>query len=115
MSYCRFGYHSDVYCYDNGDEFIISIARYRHVSPEPFPEMMPDWHKADPQDVLAIIQDQEEWYRHAAMEPINLGWDGKTFGAKTTKAAVARMEAIREKGYRVPQEAIDALLEDVTD
>lgn len=112
MSYCRFSYHSDVYCYEScHGGWVVNVATRRHVSSEPYPEMLDGWWKpeVDPNDVLKAYQAQMKWYREASLEPITIDPPAEDQCLSTPLEAAEYLEHLKSMGYIVPQEAIDAL------
>ena len=113
MSYCRWssdGFQCDVYVYESADGWITHVAAKRRAARAP--EL--NWST------------QERWTQtHAAQRaflddpnnpslPIGLSEDGKTFCDESPAACAAQLLRLREIGYQVPQDAIDALQEEGT-
>lgn len=113
MSYCRFSsndYQSDVYVYWSFLGGISThVAGARVVFDEPLPPKIPFPHC----DVRAFVEREIavlEIVKRSKRVPIGLPNDGAMFFDATPRDCVARLEALRAEGYRVPQGAIDALL-----
>ena len=112
MSYCRWGYHSDVYCYEHCDGgFVTHVAQNRRVSDDPYPELPEAWWLMDGDEALKIIRAQNAWHQMARVEPIGLPCDGKDYSDETEAECADRLEHLRSLGYKVPQGAIDMLRE----
>jgi len=118
MSYCRFSnddYQCDVYVYESCyGGFDTHVATYRKVFKEPIPEIIP-----------FDTEHQKEWFkRHqkimkmcgaADRVKIELPNDGESFNHNTAKECADNLVELKEAGYNVPQYAIDALNEEVTE
>lgn len=48
----------------------------------------------------------------AKQYPIGLPYDGESYNEPTAAAAANRLQQLKDVGYNVPQDAIDALLEE---
>lgn len=114
MSYCRFStddFRCDIYCYEScSGGWDIHVAAVRHrlknlPPPVPFdPEHLDVWFERH-QKVMKRIS-------RAKRYPIGLPHDGKSFNEPTAEAAANRLIELKRIGYNVPQDAIDALLEE---
>jgi hypothetical protein len=114
MSYCRWSsddFQCDIYCYaDVSGGYTTHVAGKRYVFKQPLPP------------TISIIDSVEEWFerdqkvsemlKSSALVKIGLPSDGKSFNDATATEAAARLANLKEEGYRVPQSAIDALLEE---
>ena len=113
MSYCRFGYNSDVYCYKSCyGGWQVHVATHRHVSDIPFPDDARGWRRADPFEVREAHRAQMAWYKDAKIEPINIVPKGVDANLDTPREAADYLEHLRSLGYTVPQFAIDSLREE---
>jgi hypothetical protein len=115
MSYCRFScnqYQSDAYVYAGiGGGFVTHVAARRYVFDDPLPAPVP----FDGENIDAYVKYAAELQRRvdtATLVRIDLPHAGATFDDADATACVKRLLSLRELGYRVPQEAIDALLEE---
>lgn len=112
MSYCRFssdGFQSDVYVYEScHGGFTTYVAARRRA------KRIPDIDWTSDETIRASIAAQRE----ALDDPdnvfidLNLGADGAMFNDPSAKDCADRLIWLREKGYRIPQFAIDALREE---
>jgi hypothetical protein len=113
MSYCRWSsddFQCDVYCYASSDGYITHVASRRYVFTEPLPpdiDLMvnPEGWTKRTQQVMAMLDPN-------SMKPIGLPSDGKTFTDPDAESAAQTLLRLLAEGYRVPQYAIDALLEE---
>lgn len=116
MSYCRFSdndFQCDVYCYqDVSGQFVIHVAQSKPVPDDSMPPPLPDGASID--DVVARSILVSQWLRGARRRNLGLEHDGETFILPTAKEAAAKMIDLRNAGYRVPEYAIDSLIEEVS-
>ncbi|MBQ4855680.1 hypothetical protein IMW82_13465 [Rhodanobacter sp. B2A1Ga4] len=115
MSYCRFScnqYQSDAYVYAGlGGGFVTHVAARRYVFDHPLPAPVP----FDGENIDAYVKYAAELQSRvdtATFVPIDLPHAGATFDDADAGACVKRLLSLRELGYRVPQDAIDSLLEE---
>lgn len=118
MSFCRWScddFGSDVYCYESSDGgFVTHLAEYRYVGD--IPKL--DWGAMTDRDIdkfMASYKAQSAYMATAEREKIGLPLDGESFWDATPGECAQRLMSLRETGYRVPQSAIDALLEEVAE
>lgn len=114
MSYCRWStndFTCDIYCYescDGGWDIHIAALRHRLRSlPPPVPfdlENLDPWFERH-KKVMKMVH-------RAKRYPIGLPYDGESYNEPTAGDAAKRLIALKETGYNVPQEAIDALIEE---
>jgi len=110
VSYCRFGYGSDVYVYESCfGGILVHVAASRHSNPKPYPEMPPGWWLLPPDEALAIHKEQIAWYQESTLEPIGLSADGGEYSFDSPGDAADCLERLRGMGYRVPEHAIRVL------
>lgn len=75
MSYCRFGYHSDIYVYKScHGVWQVHVSTNRRVSDEPFPEFPERWSEAGTEAVFQAYRAQVEWNKNARVEPITINY-----------------------------------------
>jgi hypothetical protein len=78
---------------------------------------------SDPSDVYCFGDGRCGWTTHVAMnrlsgaerKPIGLAHDGKSFQDKTLQDLKARLLSLRLLGYRVPDDAIDRIDQELAD
>jgi hypothetical protein len=124
MSICRWSsddYQSDLYVYESAEGFMIHVSNGRYVTRNPLPEPIPKLHN--------VGLDSREWAEHAkavhdrsqlvhrmiceaAVAPIGLPCDGKTFVEPSAEACAARIQELIDMGYRVPDGVVEGLLEE---
>jgi hypothetical protein len=114
MSYCRFStndFTCDVYCYESCDGgWDIHVAAVRHrlkKLPPPIPFDLANldaWFERH-KKVMKMV-------RRAKRYPIGLPCDGQSYNEPTAATAGRRLIELKCIGYNVPQEAIDALIEE---
>ena len=113
MSYCRWsddGFQSDVYAYEsNGGGFSVHVASKR------YDRAFPEFDFSSVEAMREAQRAREIAYREARLLPIGLPEDGKTFHCGSREALLARLLNLREIGYRVPQHAIDAVVEEMNE
>lgn len=118
MSYCRFSsdnFKCDVYCYESAHGgFVIHVAKNRRVGATPIPEL-PPLLSVTPEEFREAHKRQSEWLNTAVVVPIGLPDDGETYDADTAEETANMLISLRAKGYRVPQYAIDTLLEEANE
>lgn len=114
MSYCRFSsddFQCDVYVYaDCGGGYTTHIARVRPVYTEPLPPLV-DFMK-DSHAYFERMYKVGEMLDRAEKVPIGLPHDGETFNHETAKECAEFLTELKTMGYKVPQDAIDALNEE---
>lgn len=119
MSYCRWStddFQCDIYCYESCDGgWNIHVAANRRVLKEgDLPPRVP--FALENRDAwIERWMKVMEWVKTAEVRPIGLTHDGKNYNELTALDAANRMLALRDAGYNVPQDAIDALLEEAED
>jgi len=115
MSYCRFSsddFQCDVYVYESclgGWE--IHVAGSRYVFQEPLPPVIACTDE-NAEAFMARIRKVSDMVDQAGQEDIGLPCDGESFNERSPAECANRLIYLRELGYRVPQQAIDALLEE---
>lgn len=119
MSYCRWStddFQCDIYCYESCDGgWDIHVAANRHVLKDgDLPPRVP--FTLENKDAwIERWMKVMEWVKTAELCPIGLEHDGKSYNEPTALDAANRLLALRDDGYNVPQDAIDALLEESED
>ena len=115
MSYCRFSsddFQCDVYVYEScHGGWEIHVAGCRYVFKEPLPAIIP-WTDENAEACIARMRKVSAMVDQAGQEDIGLQHDGESFNERSPAECANRLVYLRELGYRVPQEAIDALLEE---
>lgn len=139
MSYCRFSSNNfwcDVYVYEDVcGGWTAHVAGYRHAI-RPIPQIPWKWlptlgdynlktHRmVYPNRFIAALDRVVSGIRVASYRlhywsvgviprrPIGLPHDGARFNDETPRACAQRLIELRAMGYKVPQSAIDALLEE---
>lgn len=127
MSYCRWSsddFRCDLYCYEHCDGgFITHVAtRRREWSPWLSPYSIPALKSLSTDRGSEVNKRWKEVYEvyHRALgdvelHPIGLPYDGKFFNDDTLEDMRDRILFLREIGYRVPQDVIDRINEEVDD
>ena len=116
MSYCRWStndFQCDIYCYEscNGG-WNIHVAANRHVLKEgDLPPRVP-YSREDKDAWIDRWMKVMEWVKTAEIRPIGLEFDGESYNEPTARDAADRLLALKNTGYNVPQDAIDALIEE---
>lgn len=116
MSYCRWStddFQCDIYCYEScSGGWDIHVAGRRHVLKDgDLPPRVP--FSLENKDAwIDRWMKVMEWVRTAELRPIGLAHDGKSYNEPSALAAGNRLIALKAAGYNVPQDAIDALLEE---
>ncbi len=113
MSYCRFSsddYQCDVYVYESVYRgYVINVARSRIVFKKelPSPVSMKD-------TMLWLDRHNKimDMVHAATREPIGLSNDGVNYCEETAEDCAIKLLDLKEEGYRVPQYAIDYLIEE---
>lgn len=115
MSYCRWstdGFQCDIYCYEScGGGWDIHVAARRHVKDDKWPVPVP----FTPETKEAWIEywvALGEWVKTAELRDIGLPHDGESYNEPTAADAANRLMELKRIGHNVPQEAIDALLDE---
>lgn len=113
MSYCRWStndFQCDVYVYNGAcGRFMIHVAGNRVVFRDSLPETIQlspgsiDSFIARQQAVMKMVDDAER-------VKIGLDHDGETFAEPDAAACAAKLIALRDMGYLVPESAIEILL-----
>ena len=112
MSYCRWSsddFQCDVYVYESPEGFVTHVASSRVVFSKPLPPPV------DMRNVAEFLECQNkvmEMVDTADRKPIGLPHDGQDFLDATPGDAADTLKMLMAEGYRVPQYAIDALLEE---
>lgn len=118
MAYCRWStddFQCDVYCYaDVKGGWTIHVAGLRNVGPEPRPKT-PPLAKDNINAWLDSHRALMAWLEKAERVKIGLPNDGETYNVASPGEAADVLVELREKGYLVPQFAIDALREEQTE
>lgn len=112
MSYCRFSsenWTSDVYAYQAEEGFVVHVASSRLVGDIP---SVPTLGTVADEEWLAAHQRQMAALETAERVRINGPYDGQTFTESSALDLGVWLLDIAEKGYRVPQYALDALKEE---
>ena len=111
MSYCRWSsddFQCDVYCYEDcSGGWTTHVAGRKRIFAEPLPEKIEFgedgyWERHEKVDKMVEA---------AELVPIGLPHDGETFNDPTAEEAAKTLKMLRGAGYRVPQDAVDSLLE----
>lgn len=117
MSYCRWStddYQCDVYAYENMDGNVhISVAAMRHdlessVLPRPAPVNITD-------GVEEFVLRQSEFMQFletCLVRPIGLPCDGDRYIFTDKAEAADKLQELKDMGYNVPENAINALKEE---
>lgn len=118
MSYCRFSsddFQCDVYVYESCEGgFMTHIAGTRYIFREPLPDPVP-FAPPDLDRWLDRHRKVSEMVEAADRSPIDLPEAGTTVWDSTAEECAATLVRLREAGFRVPQYAIDALLEEAAE
>jgi len=116
MSYCRWStddFQCDIYCYEScSGGWDIHVATRRYVLKD---GDLPSYVPFSPETKDAWIErwmKVMEWVKTAELREIGLPYDGKSYNEPTAADAAKRLIALRDEGYNVPKDAIDALLEE---
>lgn len=111
MIYCRLsdcGNESDVYTYGGGDRgYTVHIALYR------YDRTIPEHDFSSVEAMNASNARRKEVFDQAKRSPIGLPHDGATFHCGSLEMMLARLQELRATGYRVPQHAIDLVVEEM--
>jgi len=116
MSYCRFSsdcWQSDVYVYESAEGFNIHVAGRRYVSDQPRPEFPKD---ASADNVMAYWKACDEWVEKAHAEDINFPAGDHYVSpilVQSQQECIDKLMELRGMGYRIPQQAIDALQDEI--
>ncbi len=115
MSYCRFSsddFQCDVYVYESCmGGWQIHVAGSRYVFKEPLPPVIA-WTEENAEACMARIRKVRDMVDQAGQVAIGLSCDGESFNERSPTDCANRLIYLRDLGYRVPQRAIDALLEE---
>ena len=120
MSYCRWGIDSDLYLYDAGYGYSLSLASRRHESDTPRPSEKYFWDiilGSDDKDVICerfkVWRDeQDQWREQATLVDIDLPFAGMSFGFDDTQDLIGFIRQLQELGYRIHEQLIQRVLED---
>lgn len=111
MIYCRFsdcGYQSDVYAYEDvAGGFTVHIASYR------YDRAIPEHDFSSVEAMNASNVRRKEVFGQAKRLPTGLPLAGATFHCGSLEMLLARLQELRAAGYRVPQHAIDLVVEEM--
>jgi hypothetical protein len=110
MSYCRWGYNSDLYIYEAEDGFICHVAARRRVWQSPPPEFpkngdlkaLTAWYE----EYTSLLEDSQDF------TPIQLQHAGETFSTDTAEEMAQVVEMLIAEGYLVPDYVIPSLREE---
>jgi hypothetical protein len=124
MSYCRWSsdnWKSDIYCYESSYGFVTAVASNKRIldgmplmplnpvlvdcTEEEREELWKDWFR--------IHEEQMEFLETAEMKKIGLKYDGETFDDSTAEECLETLLMLQKEGYHVPEDAIEALREEV--
>ncbi len=114
MSYCRFSsddFQCDVYVYESDMGYEVHVANYKTNFHEPTPAPI----KLTPENILEYVDRVNkvlEMLEKADKQPIGLPHDGESYCFDTALQAANCLIQLKVVGYRVPQCAIDSLLEE---
>lgn len=111
MSYCRFSsgdFQCDVYVYDSQDGVVTWVAGYRRIYRDPLPAP------------IDFMEDPIAWTErfNAVMnmdfvpESLPEKWAQKNFVDQSYEDCANRLKEMKKDGLWIPDEAIEALLED---
>jgi len=111
MSYCRFstdGHMCDVYVYEAREGYVTHVANTKQMVPAP-----KDWWPGitDEEFKLAAAA-RRTFMEERELVQIGLEHDGATFIDDSPLSCAERLQSLKDKGYQVPQSAIDALLKE---
>ena len=113
MSYCRFSsdnFGCDVYVWhDVSGSYRIAVAGNRIIGEVP---ALPCLDETEPAAFAAAHRVQMAFVEAAPREPIGGAHDGALLSCTDARHGAEQLLALRADGYRVPQYAIDALLEE---
>lgn len=125
MSYCRFSsdnFKSEVYATGTDNGFEIHIAGMRMIGVDVLPQSIPEpdldsvsdseydkWFDED----VAITARQLKLMKSMKKEAIDLLYAGNCVTVDTHEEFLEKLLELREVGYRVPQEAIDRVEEEI--
>lgn len=119
MSYCRWStddFQCDIYCYEScSGGWDIHVAANRHILKDgdlpPYVPFSLETKDAWIERWLKVM----EWVKTAELRKIGLPYDGKSYNEPSAGDAAKRMLFLKAAGYNVPQDAIDALLEEANE
>jgi hypothetical protein len=113
MSYCRFSsdnFRSDVYVYYGDDGYTCHIAARKISNIDQCPEISISLNLEDNQKFIERYQQRQAWMENYALRvPIKHDLAGTTFTTNTSEEMVEELLFLRQEGFHVPQNAIDAL------
>ena len=110
MSYCRFGVHSDVYCYqsEHGD-YVVHVARTTFKDEHTCPEfVLGSGLRQD--ELMERYNAYREWVEKAERVPVGLSRDGTSHYLESAIEAAEILISLKKEGYKVPTYAIEHLL-----
>ncbi|GIW60752.1 MAG: hypothetical protein KatS3mg087_1818 [Patescibacteria group bacterium] len=111
MSFARFSsnnFGSDVYCYESVDGYFLHVASKRFENPLP---PLPDIESGSTEDIVSAFREYKMAISKQNMVRINGPYDGKTFRFDSAKELLEKLKELSEVGYRVPEDAINAIEE----
>jgi hypothetical protein len=111
MSYCRWssdGFQCDVYVYESDAGWITHVAAKRRAARAP--EL--DWSTPERWTQTQAAQRAFLDDPNNPSLPIGLSEDGQTFCDASPAGCAAQLLRLKALGYQVPQDAIDALLDE---
>lgn len=113
MSYCRFStdnFRSDVYVYYGDEGYTCHIASRKISNIDECPEISITLSLEDNQKFIERSRIRQEWMESYALRvPIEHELAGTTFTTNTSEEMVEELLFLRQEGFHVPQNAIDAL------
>lgn len=116
MSYCRFScdnWKSSVYCYaDVRGGYTTIVAKMKYVGNIP---ELPEWGSVDTQTFSQAHQAQMDALDKCELLPVGLPHDGAIFNDPDLVSFRTRLLDLRALGYHVPQHALDAIEEEITE
>lgn len=118
MSYCRWStdsFQCDIYCYEScSGGWDIHVAARRHVKDDKWPAPVP-FTPENKDEWVAWWMALSEWVKTAELRDIGLPCDGESYNEPTARDAANRLIKLRDAGYNVPADAIEALLEEAAE
>jgi hypothetical protein len=108
MSYCRTGADSDVYVFGGRSEIECYVAHNRGSYVQ---LLSSSWAQKVPPGLLRSWLVRLDFSRLNS-RPLRNEHKGKSYSEATPQAMVNRLSGLREDGLKVPQSAIDRLLEE---
>lgn len=114
MSYCRWSdddFQCDVYCFEADEGIIVHVAKNKRVLDCELPPPV-EFVEANIDALMSRYKAVIEIVGRAKFEPIGKIFDGNSFVFNEAGEAADCLMLLRDEGYRVPQYAIDALVEE---